>query len=108
MFMETVIYALVGLFVGSLSGWLFYRYWTRSLIKNAKSEAEEIVDEVKEALEIKQIEQNERLNEIEMEMWTKAEPELLKFENRITDLEERLEEKKRSISNSLESSQIRK
>lgn len=94
MFMETVIYALVGLFVGSLSGWLFYRYWTRSLIKNAKSEAEEIVDEVKEALEIKQIEQNERLNEIEMEMWTKAEPELLKFENRITDLEERLEEKK--------------
>lgn len=92
--METVIYSFVGLFLGSLSGWLFYRYWTRSLIKNAKAEAEEIIDEVKEALEIKQIEQNEKLNEIEMEMWTKSEPELLKMENRISDLEERFEEKK--------------
>lgn len=92
--METVIYALVGLLVGSLSGWLFYRYWTRSIIKNARTEAEEIIDEVKEALEIKQIEQNEKLNEIEMAMWTKAEPELLKVEDRISDLEERLEEKK--------------
>ncbi len=92
MIMETVIYALVGLIVGALSGWLFCRYWTRSIIKNAKTEAEEIIDEVKEALEIKQIEQSEKLNEIEMAMWTKAEPELLKVEDRISDLEERLEE----------------
>ncbi|MCK6597143.1 MAG: Rnase Y domain-containing protein [Bdellovibrionaceae bacterium] len=97
--MEIIIYSLIGLSLGALSGWLFYRYWTRSLIKNAKSEAEEILDEVKEQLEIKQIEQNEKLNEIEMELWTKSEPELLRLENKVTDLDERFQEKKSVIDN---------
>lgn len=97
MIMEIIMYSLLGLALGSLAGWLFYRYWTSSMIKNAKVEAEEIIDEVKEALEIKQLEQNEKLTEIEMAMWTKSEPELMRLENRVSDLEERFAEKKETL-----------
>lgn len=97
MIMEIIMYSLVGLALGSLAGWIFYRYWASSMIKNAKTEAEEIIDEVKEALEIKQLEQNEKLTEIEMAMWTKSEPELMRLENRVSDLEERFAEKKETL-----------
>lgn len=94
---EVIIFLFLGLAIGSVVGWIAYRYWIKSMIKNAKAEADEIIDEIKEALELKLIDQTEKANEIEMEMWTKAEPELLKLENKLSDLEEKLEEKKEAF-----------
>ncbi|MCB0371055.1 MAG: DUF3552 domain-containing protein, partial [Bdellovibrionales bacterium] len=98
MILSVLMYLILGLVLGSLAGLFLYNYWRKSLIKNAKLDAEDLIDDVKEALELKKIEQNERLTELEMSLWTKAEPELLRFENKISDLEDRYNDKKDQYS----------
>jgi ribonuclease Y len=45
-------------------------------------------------LELRELEEKERIQEIEMEMWTKVEPDMLKTEARIEELVELADEKK--------------
>ncbi|MEN0059242.1 MAG: HDIG domain-containing metalloprotein, partial [Bdellovibrio sp.] len=54
----------------------------------------EIIAEAQEVVELKALEQHERVQEIEMEMWTKVEPDMLKSEGHIEELQELSNEKK--------------
>ncbi|MBL7554239.1 MAG: HDIG domain-containing protein [Bdellovibrionaceae bacterium] len=94
MLLNILTYSVVGLFIGAILGFAFYKWGSRIYLKQAETEAAEMVDEAKELAEIKEIERNEKLTEIEMELWTKSEPDLLKIELQVTDLEAEYEERK--------------
>lgn len=97
MLLNIFIYLIVGLLIGTVLGLGFYIYGSRIFIKQAEIEGAEMVDDAKEAAELKEIERNEKQTEIEMELWTKSEPDLLKLELQVSDLEaEYLEKKTRS------------
>ncbi len=94
MLLNILIYTAVGLLIGAVLGLSFYIWGSRIYLKQAETEATELVDEAKENAEIKEIERNEKLTEIEMELWTKSEPDLLKMELQVSDLETEYQEKK--------------
>ncbi|HWU42729.1 MAG TPA: hypothetical protein VN132_04795, partial [Bdellovibrio sp.] len=86
--------ALVGIIAGGGLGWVLHKFQTARTLRLAREEAQEILDETREGIELKQLEEKERTQEIEMEMWTKVEPDMLKSEGRIEDLQEVANEKK--------------
>ena len=86
--------ALLSLVVGGGLGWAFYKFQAARKIRLAREEAEDIVDEAKEAVELRSLEEKERIQEIEMELWTRVERDMLKTEERIEDLTEVAAEKK--------------
>lgn len=94
MLLNIITYLPVGLVLGAIFGLAFYKWGSRIYIKQAETEGIELVDEAKELAEIKEIERNEILTEIEMELWTKSEPDLIKIEERVADLESDYQEKK--------------
>ena len=71
MLLNILTYSAVGLLIGAVLGFAFYKWGSRIYLKQAETEATEMVDEAKELAEIKEIERNEKLTEIEMELWTK-------------------------------------
>lgn len=75
-------------------GFAFYKYGSRLFIKQAESEGQELIEEAKELADLKEIERNEKLTEIEMELWTKSEPDLLKLELQVSDLESEHQDRK--------------
>ncbi|MBL7543241.1 MAG: DUF3552 domain-containing protein [Bdellovibrionaceae bacterium] len=94
MLLNILIYSGVGLFIGAIVGFAFYKWGSRIYLKQAETEAAEMIDEAKELAEIKEIERNEIQTEIEMELWTKSEPDMLKLELQVSDLEAEFQEKK--------------
>ncbi|MGZ3769589.1 MAG: Rnase Y domain-containing protein [Bdellovibrio sp.] len=86
--------AFVGLIIGGGLGWVLHTFFRKHHINHAHEEAQEIIGEAKEAVELKALEEKERIQEIEMEMWTKVESEMLKTEERIEELQELANEKK--------------
>lgn len=89
-----IISLVIGLIAGGGLGVLAHNYSRNRQIKLAKEEAQDILDEAKAHLELKALEEKERIQEIEMELWTKIEPEMLKVEGRIEDLQEIANERK--------------
>ncbi len=85
---------LAALLLGVLLGFLFYKLNQTAIIKAAQAEAADTLQEIKDQLEIKALEEKERIQEIEMELWTKEEKTLLKSEESIEVLEEMAQEKK--------------
>ena len=85
---------IISVFAGVLLGLAAYKFLYARILRHAKEDAEEILDEVREAIELKNLEEKERIQEIEMEMWTKIESEMLKSETRIEELQELATEKK--------------
>jgi ribonuclease Y len=75
-------------------GFFFYRAYTLLLRKGAEFEAELILEKVRDEDEIRQLEQKERTQEIETELWTKEESKLLSLEEKIEELEEISTERK--------------
>ncbi|MGE5086704.1 MAG: Rnase Y domain-containing protein [Bacillota bacterium] len=92
--MILVITALVTLLAGGALGLVLFKIGHARTLRLAREEAQDIIDEAQEAIDLKELEQKERIQEIEMEMWTKVEPEMLKSEGRIEDLQEVANEKK--------------
>lgn len=86
--------ALVGLIAGCGAGLALHKFLNARTLRHAREEAQEIVDEAKEAAELRSLEEKERVQEIEMEMWTKVETEMLKVEGRIEELQDLANEKK--------------
>lgn len=80
----------VGIVIG-LVGWKKLR---AQYISSAKNEAQEISQEMKDYLEIKSLEEKERIQDIESELWSKVEKDFLKQEEKIEDLQELAEERK--------------
>ncbi len=91
---EIIGASIISLIFGGLLGFGLRRLQNSQTIKRAREEANEILSDVKEALEIKLLEEKERTQEIEMELWTKVEPDMLKSEARIEELQELVDEKK--------------
>lgn len=85
---------IISLFAGALMGLAIHKFLRARVLRHAKEESQEILDEVREAIELKNLEEKERVQEIEMEMWTKVESEMLKTETRIEELQELASENK--------------
>lgn len=83
-----------GLLLGLLVGYLAFRIVRAMTIRQAQDEADEIIREVKDDVEIQDLERQERIQEIETAAWTKVEPDMLKAEERIEELQEEADEKK--------------
>jgi len=79
---------------GIALGILAYRAYFALVKIGAENEADEIRQNVKDQVELRQLEEKERTQEIETELWTKEEAGLLKLEERIEELEEVAVEKK--------------
>lgn len=86
--------AIIGIGAGGGLGWALHKFLRARTLRLAREEAQDIIDEAKEAIELRSLEEKERIQEIEMELWTKVEPEMLKSEGRIEDLQEVANEKK--------------
>jgi ribonuclease Y len=93
-YLSYVFLTPISLIVGLGSGFFVYRGYRALVRKGAELEAEEILQEAKDANELRLLEEKERTQEIETELWTKEEPGLLKLEEKIEELEEISQEKK--------------
>ncbi len=89
----------VSLAMGACFGYLIYGIYTTSLRMSAQNEAEELVQEAKDQAEIQLLEEKERIQEIEVELWAKDEKQMLEAEERIEELEELAQEKKQKADN---------
>jgi ribonucrease Y len=94
----SIAYLLISLLafsaIGAGLGLGIYRLSVYSMKKRAAEEAQEHIDEAKDRAELLLIDEKEKTQEIETELWAKAEPEMLKAEERIEDLEAIVSEKK--------------
>lgn len=86
--------AIFGIVAGIGLGWALHKFFRARILRLAREEAQDIIDEANAAVELRNLEERERIQEIEMELWTKVEPEMLKSEGRIEDLQEVANEKK--------------
>ncbi|MFV3409389.1 Rnase Y domain-containing protein [Bdellovibrio bacteriovorus] len=86
--------AIIGIVAGGGLGWALHKFFRARTLRLAREEAQDILDEANEVIELRNLEEKERIQEIEMELWTKVEPEMLKSEGRIEDLQEVANEKK--------------
>lgn len=89
-------YFALGLFflIGLPAGFVFYRLYRLGIRKSAEKEAQEIIGEARDQLEILELEQKEQLQDIEEELWSKVEKEFGSIEEKIEDLEETATENK--------------
>ncbi len=87
------------LLMGGAWGILIYRIYQTSLRKSAQMEADEILQDAKDAFELQVLEEKERVQEIEVELWAKDEKMMLETEERIEELEELVQEKKQKSDN---------
>lgn len=94
MLVPIIITALIALGMGAMAGLFLHKAFRARILSHAREEADEILDEAKEEIELRALEEQERMQEIEMEVWTKIEPEMLKVEGHIEDLQEVAGEKK--------------
>ncbi|MBX3033948.1 MAG: DUF3552 domain-containing protein [Bdellovibrionaceae bacterium] len=92
--METILTLICSLVVGAALGWAAWSMIRRFVLKRAQEEAAEILQEIKDEVEIADLERQERVQEIESEAWTKVEPDMLKAEERLEELQEKVDEKK--------------
>lgn len=83
-----------GLGFGILSGYVIYGLIQASIIKLAESEADELLQTSKDAAELRSIEEKERTQEIELELWAKEEKFLIEMEEKIEDLDALAQERK--------------
>src|SRR5258708_7126635 len=71
--------------IGGLIGFILYRTYRALVKKGAEYEADEILEKVRDAVELRLLEEKERTQEIETELWTREEAALLKTEEHIEE-----------------------
>ena len=99
---ESIHWWMAGLFarvMGGAWGFLIYRLYQTSLKRSAQAEAAEILQDAKDASDLQLLEEKERIQEIEVELWSKDEKAMLETEERIEELEELVQEKKQKSDN---------
>lgn len=84
----------VGVIGGAGLGVALRGFINRQTLRKAQEEASEILGEVEEQIELRKLEEQERTQEIEVQLWTKVEKEMLKTEEHIEELQELALEKK--------------
>lgn len=93
--LQAVIVGIGSLVLGGGLGLALRKYTQLFILKKAKQEAQDILAEVKDALEIKNLEEKERVQEIELELWSRVEPDMLKVEGNVEELQELIDERKK-------------
>jgi len=91
--------SIVSLFFGILIGYVIYGIYQASILKMAQTDAEDLLQDAKDAADIRLLEEKERTQEIEVELWAKDEKMMLETEERIEELEELVQEKKQKADN---------
>lgn len=91
---EILITFFITFFIGGIGGFFTWKFIQFQTLKRAQEEAEEIISDIKEATEIRDLELKEKQQEIEMALWTKVENEHLKLEEKIEDLQSLIDERK--------------
>jgi ribonuclease Y len=99
--LEAVLAGIGCLVVGGGIGFALRNYANSYTLKKAKQEAADLIAEANDTIEIKALEEKERTQEIELEMWAKVEPDMLKVEARIEELQEIIDEKKQKHETAL-------
>lgn len=92
--MELIGLGLISLVIGCGGGFLLHKLYVAQIKNRAQREAQEILAESQNELELIELDQKEKLQEIELELWTKEETALLKLEEKVEELEEIATEKK--------------
>lgn len=93
--MQMAITLLISILAGSAVGFFIFRVWREQILKKAKDEAQEYHDDVKEWLDLKTLEENEKHQEIETTLWAKHDAEFLRLEEKIETLQELIDENKK-------------
>jgi ribonuclease Y len=83
---------LIFLVAGLGLGFLLFKLRRQALITEATNQALALKEEVDEQLELRRLEEEERKQEIELELWSKSEKDILKIEERIEELQEMTDE----------------
>ncbi|MEY4617787.1 MAG: hypothetical protein RJB66_2747 [Pseudomonadota bacterium] len=102
MFMTWILPITLGILVGGFLAFILTNYLGTLEKKRAQSEAKEILDRVKDAAELLEMDQKQQMLEIEEELWTKVEPELFKMEEKLESLEEEVEARKEKLTSEIE------
>jgi ribonucrease Y len=85
------------LLVGGTLGYLSFKSYRKHILTRAEEEAREILQDRQDELELVKIEQQEKKQEIELELWTKVEGDFLKVEEKIEDLQALAEDRKKTL-----------
>lgn len=94
MIADIILSLIFSLLIGSGLGYFLFKQARSKYLEKTQEEGQDLVQETKDTAELKALEEQERIQEIEMQLWTKVENEMLKLEERIEDLESQVEEKK--------------
>lgn len=89
--------SVTSLVLGGGLGFLTFKSYRNRLLLRAQEEAQEIIQDTNDDLELIKIEQQEMKQEIELELWTRVETDLLKTEEKIEDLQTTADEKKKKL-----------
>ncbi len=85
---------LSSLGVGLAVGFLAKKFIDLGIIKKAKQDADEMISEIKEQVDNENQVRQQKIQDIQFELWNKVEKDLLIVEEKIDDLSDILEEKK--------------
>lgn len=99
---DMILYFAAAFLVTAIGGLLIRKYVAYYTIKSAKEEAQELIEEIKSEIELKEIEQKARAEEISLELWTKVESAHLKMEERAEELQELIDERKKKADQNLQ------
>ncbi len=98
--MEILTYLAIGLAAGAVLFFTVQKLVEKSIINEAKEEAAELNKEAQAAFQADEAERAERIQEIELELWGKVEETHLLIEERCTELEEKIQSKKKGYEES--------
>lgn len=84
---EIIISIVVGLIAGGGLGWALFAYSQRIIKKIAQEEAAEVIEKAKAEAELIYLDQKEREQEIENELWSRVEKDQQRQEERIEELQ---------------------
>ena len=93
-------YLVIGLATGAGLFFVVQKLVERSIIGEARDEAKEINKEAQEAFQADETDRAERIQEIELELWSKVEEAHLSIEEHCTELEEKIQSKKKGYEES--------
>ncbi len=97
---QILTYLTIGLVAGAGLFFTVQKLVEKSIINEAKEEAQEINKEAQDAFQADEAERAERIQEIELELWSKVEETHLAIEERCTELEEKIQSKKKGYEES--------
>ncbi|MFN3697426.1 MAG: HDIG domain-containing metalloprotein [Pseudobdellovibrio sp.] len=86
----------IGLAAGSLVTYLAKTLTKKMMLRDAHSDAQEILNDAEEQFQLEEAERSEVLQEVELEAWSKVEEQHLLIEGKCADLEQQIADRKKA------------